>query len=383
VDAGSAAERAQVCLGDELLSLEHAPLNGLAEVRRRVASLSLTQPTALLVQRGGARLALWAQAQSFPVETLPVGRVELDEVPCGNHRLRAVWTLPDAAGPHPTIWLLPGATWLSEERSLPPGGSLLELVRGFTRAGFATLRVDRSGLGDSEGPLCTELDLDAELADWRMVQAYLFSHRHAKKDGVFLYARSLGGMLAPLLAQSGLFRAIAVWGSSAERWDRCMLEATRRQYLLAGRTGVELEHTLEQLARLTAWIYEHGLTPEQAFNREPELRNLQSESFVQDRVYGRSARFFQQLRAEDVAAAWRTVQRPVLALHGAADWLGFSEHSARIAELAPHGRWQELTGIDHMMHARATLAEAFAEPFSGVFDPQALDALVAFYREHA
>jgi pimeloyl-ACP methyl ester carboxylesterase len=161
-----------------------------------------------------------------------------------------------------------------------------------------------------------------------------------------------------------------------------MLEATRRQYLLAGRTGIDLEHTLDQLARLTRWIYEHGLTPEQAFNCEPELRSLQSESFVEDRVYGRSARFFQQLREQDVAAAWRTVECPVLALHGNSDWLAFAEHSARVAELAPLGRWQELTGIDHMMHARATLEEAFAEPFSGVFDPKALDALVAFYCEH-
>lgn len=46
------------------------------------------------------------------------------------------------------------------------GTPTLKLVRALARLGFATLRVDRAGVGDSE-PLCTETDLGAELGWWR------------------------------------------------------------------------------------------------------------------------------------------------------------------------------------------------------------------------
>ena len=379
VDAGSPAERAGVALGDGLMELGRVPVSSLAQARRLVARLPVSVPTRLLVQRAGARLELWATAEQLPLETMPRGRVALDHVVWAGHRLRAIWTLPEGPGPYPAIWLLPGAAWLSEERALAPGGSLLELVRGLTSAGFATLRVDRSGLGDSEGPLCVELDLDAELAAWRAVRAYFVSHPDVHREQRFLYARSLGGLLAPLLADASLFRAVAVWGTSARRWDVCMHAAARRQYGLAGQTGATLERTLDRLQRLQPLIYEFGLTPEQAFQKEPDLRPLESENFRGERVYRRTARFFQQLVRVDVAAAWRALECPVLALHGRSDWLSIAEDSAHIAGLAPRGEYRELEGIDHMMHARESVEAAFAEPFTGTFTPQALDALVEFY----
>lgn len=382
VDAGSPAAVAALALGDQLLALDGVAVTDLVSARARVARLSTTEPARLLVQRGGKRFEQRVQAVTMPLEDLPSGRVELDVVPSGTGRLRAIWTVPDAAPPYPVIWFLPGATWLSEERCLPPGGSLLELVRGFTRAGFATLRVDRSGLGDSEGPACSELDLDAELDGWRATLAYLEQHAWLAPERLFIYARSLGGMLAPLVAQSPPVRAIALWGSSARPWARSMLEASRRQYTLAGAQGEPLEHTLARLEQLSTLLYEAGLTPEQAFSERPELRTLENEAFSGDRIYLRNARFFQQLARVDFAAAWRTVSCPVLSLHGNADYLGFAEHAAEIAELAPRGRHLELGGIDHFMHVRASIEESFANAFSGEFNPAGLEALLGFYREH-
>lgn len=187
-------------------------------------------------------------------------------------------------------------------------------------------------------------------------------------------------MLAPLVLDSFEVRAVAVWGTSARRWDRAMLEAARRQYALAGVTGRALDQTLSSLGRLQQLVYDEGLSPEAAFGQEPALRVLESNNFRGEQLYRRNARFFQQLNRTDVAAAWRRLSPPVLALHGSSDWLSQLSDSIEIAELAPRGSWLELDGIDHMMHARASVEEAFAEPFTGTFSPKALDALVSFFR---
>lgn len=380
VDAGSPAARAGLTSGDRIASFDGAAVSNLDLLRRAVAAASVTQSTSVVVERSGARHELAVRAIAMPLEEIPSGRVELREVAHRGHRLRALWTLPEGVGPHPAIWLLPGAAWMSEERPIAPGGSLLELIRGFTRAGFATLRVERSGLGDSEGPLCTETDLSAELDAWRASSAHFAGHEDVRPDRLFLYARSLGGMLAPLVVDSFAVRAVAVWGTSARRWERAMLEAARRQYALAGMTGSALDQTLSDLERLQQLVYAQGLSPEAAFREEPALRSLESHNFRGDQLYRRSAAFFQQLNRTDVAAAWRNVRCPVLALHGSSDWLSQLSDSIEIAELAPRGSWLELDGIDHMMHARASVEEAFAEPFTGTFSPKALDALVTFFR---
>lgn len=383
VDPGSPAERAGARVGDALLLLGGEVPRTLDGLRAQVARLSVTQPSSLLVQRAERQLELSVLAEPLPLEALGVGEIVLEEVPWGEHRLRAVWTFPEPGSAQvPAIWLLPGASWLSEEHPIEPRSARLELVRGLTRAGFATLRVERSGLGDSEGPPCTELDLHAELSGWHAARAHFIAQPRVLPGARFLYGRSLGGMLAPLLCTRGDFAAVAVWGSSAQPWSRGMLAASARQYRLAGRVGPALDRTLAQLTELSRLLYDEGLSPEGAYQRRPDLRDTEPASFAGRYIYGRVASFFQQLAALDLAAAWRAVSCPVLALHGSSDWLSLAEDSAEIARLAPAGEYRELAGIDHMMHARSSVEEAFANPWGGDFSLVALHTLLPFYERN-
>ena len=122
-----------------------------------------------------------------------------------------------------------------------------------------------------------------------------------------------------------------------------------------------LEARCERLRALQQLVYEQGLDPEQAFARRPDLRDLLPGVFAGTRVYGRAARYFQQLQACDLEQAFRALDAPLLALHGSCDWLSECEDLVRIAELCgPTGELVQLPGLDHHMHLRASLEEAFA-----------------------
>src|SRR5690606_15132657 len=169
IDADSPAARADLRLGDEVLSLDGTPLQSLADLRRRAARLPAERSAVLVVRRGELEVSLSLVPAPMPLEPLRSGRVVLDEVPWRlpegeTVRLRAVWTLPDAPGPHPAVWILPSAAWISQETPLDTWDPTYQLIDRLTAAGIATLRVDRSGLGDSEGPPCTELDFEHELS---------------------------------------------------------------------------------------------------------------------------------------------------------------------------------------------------------------------------
>jgi len=392
IDVGSPAAEAGLLLGDEVTSLAGTRLESLAALRRRAATLGPGERAELSLRRGSTLLSLALEPSPMPPEPLKTGRVVLDEVPwaapgLGTIRLRAIWTIPEGAGPngvgpHPAVWILPGAAWISQETPLDTWDPTYQLVEALTAAGLATLRVDRSGLGDSEGPPCTDLDLEQELSMWETARAAFLASPRVSRGRHFIYGRSLGGILAPLVAQDQPFAGIAVWGTTAGGWHEASLASAAYQYRLRGVRGAELEHILERIAALQSLVYLEGLTPAEAYARAPELADVMPEAFRGELVHDRTARFFQQLAHMDVAAAWSRVRCPVLAVHAEYDTLTQAEDLQRIVELCGGGgRFVELAGVDHFMHARQSLEEAVRVPWGGEFDPEAARLLKDFFLE--
>jgi pimeloyl-ACP methyl ester carboxylesterase len=380
VDAGGPSERAGLLIGDRVLAVGGCRLVELEQARRLVAALPPREPVSIEVERAGRSELFHAVATELPREQLPVGRIELDELSWDGYRLRAIWSFPPQPPPHPLVWLIPGATWLSDEHPTTPLHPMRQLIEQLTASGFATLRVERSGVGDSEGPPCTELDLEAELAGFRAAFASVDAHPALRRDGIFAFGRSLGGMLLPLVLAGRKWAGAAVWGTTSRRWSDAMLRASARQWALSGTAGIELR--CERLRVLHELVYEQGLDPDQAFARRPDLRGLLPGVFAGSRVYGRVARYFQQLQARDLEQAFRQLDAPLLALHGSCDWLSEWEDLARIAELcAPASELIQLPGLDHFMHLRPSLEQAFATPWDGSYSPAAGDALAHFFRE--
>jgi pimeloyl-ACP methyl ester carboxylesterase len=380
VTPGAAADLAGLAVGDVLLAVGDVPVRGVMDAYSRIGELPAGRGVRLAVRRGDEQLDLEAVLSEMPLETFSAGRVELDQVEWRGYRLRAVWTFPEGEGPFAAVWLLPGATWLAEEQPLRDWYPTRQLVGELSKAGFATLRVERSGLGDSEGPACTELDLESELSAFRAARSYFLTHPAVAATGRFLYGRSLGGMLSPLLAEEQPFTAVAVWGTSPGPWHRVMLDASRAQYLLAGQPRV-VERVLARLEALQTLVYVEGLSPGEAYARRPELADVQPESFAGSYVYGRTYRYFHQLEHAPVAESWKRVSCPVLALRGTNDYLSSAVEHERIVQLAPHAVAHEVPGLDHHMHERASLEEALREPWGGTFSPTAAQALVDFFRK--
>jgi len=199
-----------------------------------------------------------------------------------------------------------------------------------------TLRVEKRGVGDSEGDVP---DFQEEVADFR---AALPSSR------LVLIGHSVGGMIAPLLYDERV-AAIVVMGTSAERWLTCLDASARRQAELAGLDG------------------------DAAVQR-------QRQQIEADRAE-RSRAFHEQLDAIDLRAAWSRLDCPVLVLHGEHDWVVSEAESRAIVELAPRARFAQVGGLDHAMTRHRGLAESRSAFGRGAVDASVGDAIATFLRE--
>ncbi len=376
---GGAAERAGLEQGDELVALNGTTLRDARHLVDFTRSLGPMPRVVFEFRRGEQRLEREAIAPPLPVEPLR-GSIELGFVAPHGHRLRTITALPELGGPHPAVLYLQGVRADSCESPLDEGLPTARLVAGWTAAGFVVQRVERSGVGDSEGPAPERTDLGDELDGYDAALEALLVRRDVDPSRVFLFGQSFGGMIAPLLAAPRPLAGVVVFGTSAERWLDCVVATTERSRRLDDE-GAESSARQQALwVELHELVCRQGWTPALAFQRRPHLRVLRSRDCVGETLYGRHVSLFQQLDGIDLKAAWRAVGEarcPVLALHGEHDWICSAEDARQIAECAgPHATHVELALIGHDLLVDAGIGPGSIEPGSERWDGSVVRATV-------
>jgi pimeloyl-ACP methyl ester carboxylesterase len=332
---GGAAERAGLKPGDGLVALNDIPLGDPMHVVDVTRTLARTPHIVFDFFRGDRRLAREALAPPLPVEKL-TGSIELGSVTAGGHRLRTITALPEGCGRHPAVLCLQSVRPDTCEFPLDPDHPTARLVADWTAAGMVVQRVERSGVGDSEGPPPSRTDLGAELDGYHAAFDAVAARSDVDPSRVFLFGQSFGGMIAPLLGLETSTAGIIVFGTSSARWHDCVVAAAERQRQTRARSeAIDRGHV--RWLELHELVCRRGWTPDLAFARCPHLRALRSRDCVGETLFGRHVVLFQQLDAIDLASVWHALGEsgcPILALHGQRDEICSAQDAGRIARCA-------------------------------------------------
>jgi pimeloyl-ACP methyl ester carboxylesterase len=360
--------------GDVLTHLDENPAVDVFEVRHLLRALRPGDPLLLDVLRDGEPVRFSTNVAAFPVEHHEGARVELGAVDTGSHLLRSIAVIPDSAGPHPCVYMLPGAHWASEEYPLKPEHPVPALAGALARAGFATVRVERSGLGDSQGPPCTRVDFETELRGFRAGLSSILEASWIDGDDVFAFGHSLGAMVAPLIASTKELAGIACYAASAIPISEALVGAIRRHAIAMSHTDPAWPVRAEGIAELIRLVVCGERESQAVLAERPDLVSVAPAHFTGDQAYGRVARFYHQLERADVAAAWRGLEVPALFVHGERDIICTAEDSRALAGLVgSRARVAELAGVDHQMSDAPDGAERLA--------PALADTLITWLQE--
>lgn len=335
-------------MGDRLVALGGTPLEDIGTARKLLRLAAPERPLRLTLRRADQALEVDCHVRRMPTEQHPFGTILLDAVSVFGYRLRAIALLPDTPGPFPTLYYLPGAHWASEEYPFDVDAPVPALLGHLAQQGIASLRVERFGMGDSEGPPCTQFGFLDELAAYRAGLDLLSNATWCDHERVSLWGHSLGAMVAPLLANSlptalGL-RGIVTFGASAIPISAGLTSALERHAMRQVHVPPTRVARQVELLRL---IVEGGRTPAQALHERPDLRDVKPDHFTDVTIYRRNVSFYHQLELQPLQQAWSKIDVPVVALHGANDWICTLEDSQRLAALAPRGVAVEVPNTDH------------------------------------
>lgn len=252
-------------------------------------------------------------------------------------RLRTILTRPTGStGPLPAILFV---QWLScdsiELHARQQDGWSRMLRRLAQESGFAMMRTEKAGVGDSEGG-CAALDYETELAHHRAALAALRRSPYVDPARIVIFGASMGGNYAPLVAAGEPVAGVMIWGGGAQSWFERMLGFERRAKELSAVPAAELDTYMRALARFFVAYLLDRQDPATIAREQPALAGIW-ERIVgtgEGSHYGRPLAFHQQAAAQDWAGAWARVNAPVLAMYGEYDWFEHADAHRLVADLA-------------------------------------------------
>jgi alpha-beta hydrolase superfamily lysophospholipase len=213
---GSPAASAGVRAGDVIRAVDDTAVRAPEDVIAAIGRHAGGETAVIAYIRAGEAQKLSVVLRPFPQETMPgvafeYGAVTLRE----GTRLRTIVSIPAGRGRFPAVMLLQGGGCGSVDVPLAPEIAQPGLVRTIAARGYVTMRVEKSGIGDSKGPPCAEIGYAQELEGYRAALAALNRHPSVDRDKVYLLGISLGGVFAPILAGENRIRGIVVYGTLA------------------------------------------------------------------------------------------------------------------------------------------------------------------------
>ena len=248
-----------------------------------------------------------------------------------GEKLRTFITRPKGkTGKVPVIFFV---GWLSCDSMEYPNGETdgfgSFILRLTNQSGFATVRMDKPGVGESEGT-CAKTDFETELTGWRAAFKSMSQYDFIDTDRVFVIGMSNGGGFAPLVAEGHTVRGYVAASSWGRTWYEHMLELERRGLDRAGTPPAEVNTAVKSFEQFYDLYLNQGLTPGQVVTKHPEWKALWHDS--PDGQYGRPAAFYQQLQSLNLGEVWQKVDVPVLVIYGTGDAIMSRADSDAISE---------------------------------------------------
>ncbi len=376
---GSTASKAGIRSGDVIVAINDKPvaLNSIASfVRDQPAGKEIT----FSVYRDGKltqlKSELLEKARDPGTEKYAV---EYSHIESHGKRMRTIITTPKAAGKHRAVLFIQGFSPVSYDYTLQTAKGDVSTIDGpilhqLASSGLVTLRVEKPGVGDSEGGPYADLDYKTELDTYLQALKQLKSLDSVDADNVFIFGHSMGGAFGPMIACEVPVRGLAVYGVAARTWYEYLLDTLRYQGLVAGDTFENTDEKVRLGSQLMALVFLENQSIDAIKKSHPQLAALADAVFPGGLFNGKTLEFWRQLQQVNFANYWAQCNAHVLAVRGASDFVTYDVDHRLVADIvnAVHPGWGKslvLENADHLFHNFATERESMQNFQRGQCNP--------------
>jgi pimeloyl-ACP methyl ester carboxylesterase len=224
------------------------------------------------------------------------------------------------------------------------------ILRLIDQSGYATVRTEKPGVGESQGTPCDKSDFQGELEGYQAAFDSMSKYNFLDLDRVIVIGLSNGGGFGPLVPRRHPVRGYIAAGSWGRTWYEHMIENERVRLTGEGQSAAEVNDAIKVFTQFYDLYLIQGQTPGEVLRQHPQWKDLWYDSA--NGQYGRPAAFYQQLQALNLGRIWQDVDAPVLVIHGAKDTIMSRTDSLAIADTVNRvhpgkARYVEVEGMTH------------------------------------
>lgn len=383
---GLTGAKAGLKAGDVILAVNGAPVT-LPALAATVGAIPVGQTVSLKIVRDGGPMEVSAALMEKPRDPgNDKYSVVYSDVTSNGNRMRTIITKPRSPGKHPAFMFIQGFAPISYDYNLDGPGLDAPILFGFAKSGFVTMRVDKPGVGDSEGGPFAQLDFVTELDIYRQALKQLKGLDDVDPDNVFIFGHSMGGAFGPIVASENPVKGLAMYGIEARTWHEYLLDTVRYQTLLAGASYGAVDDTVRKSSRVLELVFQDNKTPEQVKEEHPDLAPTVDANFPGGLFNGKAASFWSQLENTNFASYWAKCNAHVLAVHGASDFVSYKVDHQLVADIVNSvhpgwGKFETAPSSDHIFSNWPTEAESLQHWPTGTFNPAFIGMLKSWIED--
>jgi photosystem II stability/assembly factor-like uncharacterized protein/dienelactone hydrolase len=312
---------------DLIVKIGNSTFASTDEFTRLFTGYSPDQEVQLTVLRGKKKLVLKAKAVARRYETDDNASVIYDEAPYKGGQLRVIINKPFKENKMPAMLFIPGYTCSSIDE-LTNDHPYKRIVDAYVDAGYVTLRIEKSGLGDSKNtPPCESCDLLDEIENFEVGLKKLKSLPYVDTNQIIIVGHSMGGIIAPAISAKNKVAGVVVYGTTAKSWFEYQIEMHRVQNALAGMNPIEVEQSVIEQYDLN---YRYFVKKEKLEDlaKDPKADSVLRMNWEYDgngKIYSRNAEYWRQIQDYPHLENWKNTKAKVLVQFGESDFQAFSK----------------------------------------------------------
>jgi len=333
ITAGQSADLAKFKTGDIVLSADGKPVKTPQEFVAVFRTKTAVDKMTLDVIRGGKRETVTIPLVERPRQKPDGFDVVYDQVLSQGKRIRLILTHPHKPGKFPVVMLIGGIGAYSVDgdfKNIAYGNIMEPIAKG----DYVTARIDKPGLGDSEGPIYTELPFSMELDAYRQALKALPGYDFIDPNKICIFGHSMGGAFGPIVASEQKLLGVCVGGTVSKTWGEYFIENTRRQAQLGGMPPAQVGAYIRRVAAFQHYLFYEGLSPEEIAKARPELADTAREQVPDGKTYsGVGIPFFRELCGYNFEELWTKVDANVLVFWGENDFISTEADHPAICDI--------------------------------------------------
>jgi len=345
---GGAGEAAGIQPGDRVLELDSKPVSTSISFAQGIGRHLAGDSVHVVLRRDGQIIKKTLVLRPRPFETRPDATILYRSITARGSRRRTIITRPPSTGRYPAVLLVGGLGCYSLDGTLNEKTGYGPILSALVKERFVTMRVEKTGEGDSEGPPCTDLKATAELeaSGYAAALDALRSYDFVDPKEIFVFAHSLGPLLASLALPGKSVRGVIAAETIGRSWFEYTLENLRRQSALVGVPLDQVDADVRAYAHCAYHFYLQHETPDEV----EKLGNTCKEMI--DSNAGMSYPYMQQVGDINLAKQWKQIEAPVLMIYGTSDPATSADESRYLMSIINsfhpgYATYREIAGMGH------------------------------------